>query len=77
MSVFLQVLSVVHAVIEASLGHQAQVSSIIRDDILRAAKVPAAAASNVARGAAAVTQALAGERQQRGCWAVAFAGAMN
>jgi hypothetical protein len=62
-TICLQVLSVIHAVIEASLGHQAQVSSIIRDDILRAAKVPAAAATNVARGAAAVTQALAGEER--------------
>lgn len=57
-----QVLFVVHAVVAAFLQHCTQLSSIIRSDILPAARVPAPTAATVTRDAAAVTQALAGER---------------
>jgi hypothetical protein len=57
----MQVLSLVFKVVEACLAHLQQLSSVVCDDILRAAKVPAAASNQVARDMRAVLQVVAGE----------------
>jgi hypothetical protein len=54
------VLFVVHSVVAAFAAHCTQLSSIIRNDILPAARVSPATLGVVTRDAAAITQTLAG-----------------
>jgi len=55
-----QVLGVVHRVVAECLGHLQLLAHIVCEDILRAAKVPAAASAQVAHELKAVMQAVAG-----------------
>lgn len=64
---FMQLLSVVAEVVGAALTHTSLLASIIKDDIMVAAKVPERSMSQVSRDAAAVTQSLADVAAQR--WA--------